>query len=144
MTSLRDDADPSYEVVDLSAEPTQPRTHYVVRYRAGTGLVGLRLADEPLGPAVMVPADWAHAQLVDSDAVTLLDLTRAGVLLVDGERRRGATTGSHPGAPVGQPAPRQHPHPRPTDLPSTSWLIWPQTRLAACRVIRSLRPVPRR
>jgi hypothetical protein len=89
MTSLRDDADPSYEVVDVAGGPARSAARYVLTHRADAGIVGLNAADEPLGPAVLVPADWTYAQLVGSDAVTLLDLTSTGVLLVDGEQPVG-------------------------------------------------------
>ncbi len=93
MTSLRDDADPSYEVVDAAGGPARSAVRsgarYVLTRRAGAGIVALGAAGEPPGPAVLVPADWTYPDLVDSDAVTLLDLTSAGVLLVDGERPVG-------------------------------------------------------
>jgi len=86
MTSLRDDADSSFEVVDGPARST---ARYVLTQRPRVGIVGLGAAGDPPGPAVLVPAGWTYAQLLESDAVTLLDLTGAGVLLVDGERPVG-------------------------------------------------------
>ncbi|MCW6004795.1 hypothetical protein K1W54_09375 [Micromonospora sp. CPCC 205371] len=84
MTSLREHADHS--------------GRYVVIHRPGQGVLGMGTAEElrdavesgaPPPPAVLVPADWTFAQLVESDVITLLDLTTAGVVLMDGGRPAG-------------------------------------------------------
>jgi CBS domain-containing protein len=45
-----------------------------------------------LEPAILVPADWTVTRLVESDAVTLMDLSNSVIVLVDEERPVGVVS----------------------------------------------------
>ena len=110
MTYLRDHADDSYRLLDASITPAQAldalaESRYAVVQQDGT-VIGIGTADDlamaaqrgaprladpltALPPAVLVPADWSVSRLVESDTVTLMDLTDAGIVLMEGEQPVG-------------------------------------------------------
>jgi hypothetical protein len=107
MSVLREYADESYALLDVNLSPAKAiddlgPAHYVFAERSRVGLVGAGSREDlgrcaqggdvdlsGLPPAVVVPADWTFAHLVESDAVTLLDLGGVGVVLVHDEKPVG-------------------------------------------------------